>query len=196
MVAAKCRNKPWLQGLELRHFLKYTDYVLGDRCYNLQVVGPDFEKVALKPPWTIVLSYELEMRKQAVKEAHRKNTPLHEELEKVTKDAELKELFFTSPVVFARKTSGSDEPSWKRPRLDSKGRGKGKDKGKTKGKKGKFILVANAPDGKQICFSYNSPAGCPGGCGRLHVCRVKGCLKSHPAYQHSTDKSNAPEGAS
>ena len=184
VVSAKCRNKPWLQGLETRHFQKYVDFVLGDRCYNLQVTGPDLEKVALRPPWAIVLSYELEMCKHALKEARRNNTPLHEELEKATKNTELKELYFISPVVLARRRNATEEPFLKKPRTEPKGKGKGKDKGKTKSKKGKSNLVANAPDGKQICFSYNSPAGCSGSCGRLHVCRVKGCLKKHPAHLH------------
>ncbi|CAE7362158.1 FCPC, partial [Symbiodinium sp. CCMP2456] len=69
------------------------------------------------------------------------------------------------------------------------GRGKGKD-GKGKDGKGKsdpafkgLQLVWRTPEGRDICFAFNNQ-GCDGKCGRLHVCRVKGCYQDHAAKDH------------
>ena len=48
------------------------------------------------------------MRKKAVRRAHRNGKILHETLQEVTEDTEIKELYFTSPVTFsARRPDGS-----------------------------------------------------------------------------------------
>ena len=36
-MAAKFRNKTWLHGLELAHWLKYIDYILGEKVNGLKV---------------------------------------------------------------------------------------------------------------------------------------------------------------
>ena len=60
--------------------------------------------------------------------------------------------------------------------------GKGKSKQKGKGNS-EHSLVSFTDDNKQICFAYNAQ-GCTGGCNRVHVCRVRGCGKAHPMWQH------------
>ena len=70
MVAARCRNKPFLQNLEMRHWARFADYVLGEKCYTLKVPQGASGKAAVNPPWQIVLQYEHEMRKWAIREAH------------------------------------------------------------------------------------------------------------------------------
>ena len=43
-------------------------------------------------------------------------------------------------------------------------------------------LLAETPDGRQICFNFNTVQGCDGKCGRVHVCRR--CLKDdHGAHE-------------
>ena len=75
MVASKMRNKPFLRNLEQRHFDRYTDYILGEKCYLMMVPGPSGEKIPLQPPWHIILDYEFEMRKKALKLAQRDMRP-------------------------------------------------------------------------------------------------------------------------
>ena len=48
-------------------------------------------------------------------------------------------------------------------------------------------LSAQTPDGRAICFAYNSQ-GCSGNCGMVHVCRIAGCLGDHPMTQHGAAK--------
>ena len=56
--------------------------------------------------------------------------------------------------------------------------GKGKGKGGKTGTKGGLPVVSQTPDQRLICFAFNSPKGCDGSCGMLHVCRVKDCLST------------------
>ena len=113
MVASKMRNKVYLRGLERRQFEQYVEYLLGERCYNMKVPTPTGEKAALQPPWHILLDYEYEMRSQAFKNARKEGTPLGTALINATRDSELKELHFTSPISF----SSLQRPSKIPPRL-------------------------------------------------------------------------------
>ena len=137
------------------------------------------------------------MRKKAIRSAHRTGTPLHETLKQMTEDAELKELYFTSPVTFSaiqrpQKTARWDEQSSKGREFQAgkgkskKGKGKGTGKHKVSFLPGtKLELVTHTVDGKEICYKFNiKGAKCDGKCGRVHICRVKNCGADHPAYNH------------
>ena len=206
MLSAKLRNKHFLHNLEARHFEAFTDYLLGPKCYSMEVIGASGEKCALKPQWSILLQYEFELRKAAYKKAHRENVPLKDTLRQVCENSELKELYFTSPVALSAQTF---EPPSKVPRTDLKGGGKHNrfeskstadytkgggrpQKGKGKGKpsirvfpNSSIAMVSATPDGRQICYSYNTPGSkCDGRCKRVHICRAMGCGQKHPVYEH------------
>lgn len=207
-LAAKYRNNPMLHGLTPGDWLKYTNHLLGDKCYLLKIPGQSAaagssDMVSLRPPWNVMLSYEYELRKEAVKRAFRKSKPLRECLEEVCADAQLKEQYFTSPIALQGKTgraednmNGGGRP-WRRPEYTGNNgppnkwhKGSGKKGGKGKSKKGQsgkgsseHALVSFTDDNRQICFAYNAQ-GCKGGCNRVHVCRVRGCGKAHPMWQH------------
>ena len=117
---------------------------------------------------------------------------LSDALALVVNSPDLKETYFTTPLALA---------SIQRPTKWHKGAGKeskggGKEKGSGKGKPGKWtkgktsdnalkglVLSWRTPEGRDICFAYNLQ-GCDGKCGRLHVCRVKGCYQDRPAREH------------
>ena len=65
-MTAKFRQKNWLAGLDLQSWLRYTDYVLGDRVFGLKV-PVDGQQQLVRPSWTIVLNYEHRMRREAFK---------------------------------------------------------------------------------------------------------------------------------
>eukprot|EP00435_Cladocopium_sp_Y103_P064032 s228_g25.t1 len=113
-------------------------------------------------------------------------------------DTTLKERYFLTPNVYSqvvqgasssreftgtnatdarsRTPDGRDGKGW-----ISKGKGKGK---KGRGKKGggkPSGLHDRAPDGRQICWKWNSPYDrCRYQCGRLHICQI--CYGSHPYH--------------
>jgi hypothetical protein len=164
---------------------------------------------ALLPPWSVVLNYEFACRRTAFTWVREKGMTLKAALEQVVTEAELKEIHFTSPIALmghgqkrqSTESQGGSTPrptkSQRRaaaaarnagvtPAAPSKGGGGGKGKGKggggSKGAgkgKGKGNMVGNTPDGRQICFAFNSAVGCPGDCGRVHVCRRRGCNQEH-----------------
>ena len=114
-------------------------------------------------------------------------------LAEAMRDAELKEVHFTSPLALLGRAGqkrnwdgqeGSGGKWWK-------AGGKGKGKGKGKGGKGKEDLLSNTPDGRQICFNFNSASGCSTqGCTRVHICRVRGCgATDHGAAGHPANAS-------
>ena len=69
------------------------------------------------------------------------------------------------------------------PRSKGKTKGSGKSKGPPEG------TVARTADGKNICFAFNSPVGCPYAkvgkrCMKgFHLCGRAGCHAKHPAFE-------------
>lgn len=208
-MASRYRAKHWLHGLTAEPFLKFTEFILGERVYGVQIpsgTGEGSHKV--KPDWTIVLSFEHKLRKEAMKKVLEGHT-LADSSNAVIRDADLKEAFFTTPV--ALKSAILSESSWQpnkwfRPQTKGQFAGKGKfpvqAKGKGKTGKGKqkgfggdarlkgLSLAWRTPDGRELCFAWNT-GECDGSCGRVHQCRVKGCFADHKAVEHSKHASSS-----
>jgi len=194
-MSARYRAKNWLHGLEASDFNKFVDFILGERVLGIQIPTSDGGQQRVKPDWAIVLSFEHKLRKEAMRLVVNEGYTLANALRAVTKDADLKEAFFTTPV--ALRAAASEVPQNKWPRFNSKGsfssgksnaqgsKGKGKT-GKSKGKDQRLAglqLAWRTPDGRDLCFAYNS-GSCDNSCNRVHQCRVKGCYGDHPAIQH------------
>ena len=116
-LSSQYKNKVFFQDMTPELWLTYANYLLGDKCYLMQVPTPGKGKgktdlSALRPPWIVVLNYEYEMRREAVKRANREGRPLKDTLNEVMKDFQLKEQYFIAPIALS---SGSRETSpWKR----------------------------------------------------------------------------------
>ena len=198
-MSARYRAKNWLHGLEASDFNKFVDFILGERVLGIQIPTSDGSQQKVKPDWAIVLSFEHKLRKEAMRLVMHEGFTLANALRAVTKDADLKEAFFTTPV--ALRAAASEQPQNKWARFNNKGSGssfgsfgktgsqnpKGKGKtGKSKGKDSRLAglqLAWRTPDGRDLCFAYNS-GSCDNSCNRVHQCRVKGCYGDHPAIQH------------
>ena len=68
--------------------------------------------VTLRPPWSVMLSYEYELRKEAIKRSFRKGRALRDCLEEVCEDAQLKEQYFTSPIALQGNVGRSEETAF------------------------------------------------------------------------------------
>ena len=194
-LAAKITNKTWLADYSADIYARLTDHILGKRCAELEInlttaETADGPNLAPKPPWSLVLSYEYQLRKAAFKSVREEGSTLVQAFEAAIKDPELRELHFTSPLALLprgekRRDAGGgagrdhDFPGTPNKHPAPKRRPKGKGKGTGKGKD----TVARTPDGRMICLAYQTPNGCPGGCNMLHVCYGKGCQGNHPFYQ-------------
>ena len=194
-MSARYRAKNWLHGLEASDFNKFVDFILGERVLGIQIPAADGTQQKVKPDWGIILAFEHRLRKEAMRLVINEGYTLANALRAVTKDADLKEAFFTTPVALRAATADVPQNKW--PRFNSKGsfsggksgqqasKGKGKT-GKSKGKDSRLAglqLAWRTPDGRDLCFAYNS-GSCDNSCNRVHQCRVKGCYGDHPAIQH------------
>ena len=198
-MASRYKAKHWLHGLTAEPFLRFVEYILGDRVFGIQIPTGEGNQQKVKPDWAIVLSYEQKLRKEAMKRVLEDHT-LADSLTSVTKDADLKEAYFTTPVALrASLSEGHTNPN-KYQRFNSKGnsggsstagfakgKGKGKQKSKSKGPSDSRLkglnLAWRTPYGRELCFSWNT-GECDGSCGRVHQCRVKGCYSDHKAVEH------------
>eukprot|EP00435_Cladocopium_sp_Y103_P055965 s367_g18.t1 len=184
-MASRYKAKHWLHGLTAEPFLKFVEYILGDRVYGLQIpsLGPSSSESSqqqrIKPDWAVILGYEQKLRKEAMKRVMDGHT-LSESLQAVIRDPDLKEAFFTTPMAL-RASMPDSQPS-KYIRYNSKGSFSGKQfsqfpKGKGKGSKGKakgktmdprlkgLNLAWRTPDGRELCFAWNT-GDCDGSCNR------------------------------
>ena len=220
-LSAKFRNREILRNMRPSCWEEYTNFLLGERCYLMKIHGgKGADASPLRPPWHILLSFEFELRKEAIKRALKENKPIAQTLQDVCKDPELKERFFTSPIALQpqalepgflkRAWSGngfgkgngwpSDVPfnKWGRKGKEGKSNYKGfkgfkeyKGTGKKGGNNGKpntggqsaNSLIDRTPDGREVCFAFNAQ-GCDGSCGRVRICRVRGCGAAHAMWEH------------
>ena len=193
MLSSKFRQKSWLNNFNPKVFEDFTDYILGPRVCGMLIPKSDGTDglSLLQPPWAVVLMYEHELRKAALKLVREGTASLVDSMARVCSDTELKEIYFTSPIALSRSSkarSSSEGDGSKKQRTDPpertsrKGDGKGsKGKGAGKGKnKNKVSLTS---DVRQICYKFNNST-CPGNCGRVHVCQVRGCVGAHSMRDH------------
>ena len=185
-LQVKFSNRPWLNGLTPSDFGRYTDYILGEKVFELRIPRENAIDT-LQTPWTVLLRYEHECRKAAFRLVREQGLTLSTALVGVMSDSELKEVHFTSPIALGfrqgrgeKRTldNATSSSSRKQPKPAHKGNSKGKGKGGGKNAN----LVALTADGRQICFNFNSDKGCADSkCARVHCCRVRGCGGDHPA---------------
>ena len=139
------KNKPFFANMTPDIWLSYVNFLLGGKVYLMQVPaggkGGKLDQAPLRPPWVVILSFEYELRKEAVKRAYRDSRPLRDTLREVTEDAQLKEQYFTSPIALQNrgKRSGESWEPWEDSNKWIRGSWKGNSKGKDndRGKKGK-----------------------------------------------------------
>ena len=172
--------------------MEYLDYLLGEFVLKLYAKN-EFGNTTNGPPWALILSYEHEIRRAAIRDTE-KGIPLFTGLRKALQDPVVKERYVTTPLSLKRsRSSRSPDPNPdKYARIEGgkgKARGKGKDKNRVKGRgkgrgkeQGGIVCKSKTPDGKGICFKYNSVVeNCRANkCLWLHVCGV--CFKDHPMY--------------
>jgi hypothetical protein len=200
-------NRAFLADAEPDVWLPHVEYMLNEEVAGLEARGAD-GRLLHKADWNLVLSFEYQIRREAVRLILYEQITLGAALERARKDMQLKERYFTTPLGFSAlaslqhfsalslgpssaastAASASDSPTkWKRVRKPwtekvLKGKGKGKGKERSKGKRKGKEMARETPDGRKLCFAFNSAAeGCSGSCGFVHACRL--CFGQHPAHR-------------
>ena len=200
LAQLKYPQKAALKELQPVHFLRYLDLMLGDHVLGLKAKDKDGNTIAT-PEFSLMLSYDYQIRRQMVKLVN-SGQSMSVALKAAMLDTTIKERYFITPNVYSQVASayghgsggtGSTETPRSRtpdPRAEGAWKAKGKGKGPSKkggGPKGKqrnymgHQLHDRAPDGRQICWKWNSPTDrCRFQCGRLHACQI--CFSNHPYH--------------
>ena len=216
--SARFRNKTWFQDLTTKTFQRYVDFLLGEKIFQLQIPKGDgsAQTMAANPSWDLMINFEHKLRKEAYRRTSRLGRPLAVTMEEVMADATLRETFFVTPLTLelARRSASSTSAAptgnsygkWRGPETDRapkrpgpKGGGKGKSrKGRLGADSKAGFVYSTTPDGRQICYSYNSQnSTCRGNCGRVHVCQF--CLSPkhnrHACPQQKGKETGSGQGA-
>ena len=210
----------WLQNFATRRGCKAWRWTRGwntlTLCLVTRCMAWNWKWIqAVQPPWTVLLTYEHRLRKEAFKLVVAGTDTLAQALQHVVKDSDIKERYFTTPIALGvgftsqqtgdgkwRKMAGKGQrfSSYGTSKGFGKGNNKGfgKSKGKHKGSKGSAltrndnhnVLGSKTPDGRELRFAFNSQ-GCKNKCGRVHACRVKECIRTHSVREHHKYAKNA-----
>lgn len=162
-------------------FTSYADHLLGQHVWGLAAKNASGHELA-SPTWNLLLNYEHEIRAHACSLLCEGDMSWDKALRMAWMDTTVKDRYFVTPLQLASSkrsaptTTGigggghAGPPLQKRTKAE---KGKGKGKSKDKGKRCAF----RTPGGKQVCFNFNKPDGCPKGaaCAFEHVCGV--CFK-------------------
>jgi hypothetical protein len=193
----KHTNRAWLKDLNPQLWQDLLDYLLGEHVYGL-VAKDSAGRTLTTPGWHQVLEYEHAIRREACRRVAQARGTLAECLREAAKDPVTKERYFTTPVAFAAladNRGGGYAPAPQQPRssgpytpVATKGKGKSKTKGKNGPPQG---CAATSPDGKPICYRYNSKDDkCTGRCNFQHICGR--CFGKHPLWQCRGNTSGPP----
>ena len=204
----------WMVDLTPDTWTDHANYLLGDRVHGFKLESAP--GVIVKPSWDKVLAYEHHLREEAIRLVLYENFSFGAAMVAARKSTELRERYFTTPVLAqavtpppapppvpyhaVRSAPRGDRPVQHKGSGPYGGKGDGKKGGK--GKKGQAEEWANftkdsmaapvwerkTPDGKPICFKYNLPwERCDGYCGMEHVCRI--CFATdHPVHAHRNSR--------
>ena len=213
----KYPHKAVLAGLSPYSFQKFVDFILGEHVLGLEAKDEE-GLVVSKPTFKSVLHYEHQVRKEMVRLAN-EGVRLEEALETARRDTVIKERHFITPtslaaLVVAQGSAGSsrradrsrspwrsgDWRSWNYGggkdwhRKGGHGKGKGGHGKKGGGKKGHQQLHNKTPDGREICWKWNSQyERCRFNCGRVHQCQL--CLGNHPMHACPSNKRSGNDTA-
>ena len=183
MAALFHTNRESLRGVVPQLFQEYLDYQLGEHVLGLTTKGMP-EVLSFGPTWELILNYDLEVRRAAMKSMIRGN-PLPHALREAWRDQVVKGQALTTPLALLPRTVASEhqpsrtsstQPPSKRIRRGGKGSGSGKGKGparkggKVGSKSRNSECASRTPEGDNICYACNTAA---------ERCTMKGCPFKH-----------------
>ena len=196
LAAYKHSSRLWLATASPQVWQLHLDYILGDKIGGFVVKMGEH---SVRAPWQIILSYEYQVRKTACRLIMFDDMDLASAMLAAQRDLDTKEQFFSTPTALSvslakplsTKRLWTDAPPVQTPfaklKRDGKAAGKGDDGGKGKGKTKKLKKKGSGksnwpnnktPDGRNICFKYQTGACSNTGCSFVHVCTQ--CFGPHP----------------
>jgi len=217
MVHLKGAGRAVLKDYTVSVFERHVDYLLGDQCW---LIGEANSTMAAGPSWELLMKYELELRKYAVRRVNETGKTLAEAMEEARHSIEHRTSYFITPLAMPHSRASTpqfaaDQRGPKRPaevfakafedesasrRPSGKGKSKGKDKGgKQKSGAGEKQLKGMAPMAAYRVIR-NAPAKYkvvmkgPDGKPRCHHFQAGRCTVSGCIYGHSCVRCGGAHG--
>ena len=79
MMSQRYPNKHWARNFDPAHLRNHVDWLLGDSVAQLKAVTATGQE-SVSPAWPVVLRYELELRKEAMKLMNMSSVTIEEAL--------------------------------------------------------------------------------------------------------------------
>jgi len=147
MVHLKGAGRSVLRDYTVDVFQKHAEYILGDECLLLGEANPT---MSCSPSWELLMKYEFELRKSAIRKVNESGVTLAEAMALARSSVEHRTSYFITPLAMPGSRAQAPRPPAlpaQEPRDNKRkageasfpssgdGGGKGKPKGKDKGKK-------------------------------------------------------------
>ena len=184
-------TRAWLSTTSPAIWNQHADYILGEDVYGFKLTVQD---TIVVPPWQVVMEYEQQIRKHALKRVIYDDEDIATALMYCQTNASLKEKYFSTPMAINASVMSKKRPNdgtndakkgnkWQKNHEGNKqkegNKGKGRGRGKSDDKKA-FTPQhkhTKTPDGRAICYRFQDNT-CKGKCQFVHVCST--CLGAHP----------------
>jgi len=147
MVHLKGAGRAILRDYTVQVFERHVDYILGDECFLIGEANPT---MACGPTWDLLMKYELEVRKLAIRRVNEGGATLAEAMTAARQSIEHRTSYFITPLAMPNARIAAPRPAFEQrgakrtaeeaivpyeggappPTAPSKKKGKGKGKGK------------------------------------------------------------------
>jgi len=218
MVHLKGAGRAILRDYSTLVFQNHVNYILGDECLLIAEANPT---MAYGPSWDLLMKYEFEIRRRAVRKVNEGGATLAEAMLEARQAMDHRTSYFITPLAMpssrARVASGGEprgdkrsaadafahpeeeQPSGSRRKSD-KGKSKGKDKGKKSGKATTTEQLKQMPDKaayrlvRGSPFKYGISFKAPDGTPRCHNFQSSSCTMSGCKFVHTCMRCGGAHG--
>ena len=195
MMSQRYPNKHWARNFDPAHLLNHADWLLGNSVAQLKAVTATGQEI-VSPAWLVVLRYELELRKEAMKLMNMTTVTIADD--EATSSAHVSYLLLHWGQKQQQETrrdgwSADTKPRQQVPQPQPKASGKRQRRNKSardskrqkvakvsqggstrygRVKKHNPSMLHSRHNGKSICFAFPNPSGCSAGetCIHQHIC--------------------------
>ena len=98
MMSQRYPNKHWARHFDPAHLRNHVDWLLGDSVAQLKAVTATGQE-SVSPAWPVVLRFELELRKEAMKLMNMSSVTIAEALSAARHSDELRTCFLITPLA-------------------------------------------------------------------------------------------------
>jgi len=107
MVHLKGAGRAILKDYSVQVFERHVDYILGDECHLIGEANPT---MACTPTWDLLMKYEFELRKHAIRKVNEGGMTLAEAMEAARRSIEHRTSYFITPLAMPHSRIAAPAP--------------------------------------------------------------------------------------